>query len=52
MTLTELLEAAGVAQADIVAGDVWRVKISGDEVVLVRHITPTVINPGQGGGPR
>lgn len=46
LTLPELLEAAGVAAEDIVEGERWRVRVSGESVVLVRHRAP-VVNPGQ-----
>lgn len=44
LTLEELLQAAGVAAEDIVEGERWRVRVSGDRVVLVRHREP-VVNP-------
>lgn len=49
LTLAELLTAAGIDAGDIVAGERWRVRVVGDDVVLVRHRSP-VVNPGQGGG--
>lgn len=49
LTLPELLEAAGVAAEDIVEGERWRVRVSGENVVLVRHRAP-VVNPAQSSG--
>jgi hypothetical protein len=44
ITLTELLTAAAIPEADIVEGDVWRVRVTGNRVTLVRHSAPQV-NP-------
>lgn len=44
LTLAELLAAAEVPPADVVPGERWTVRISGDSVTLTRH-RDVVINP-------
>lgn len=51
LTLAELLAAAGVAAEDIAEGDRWRVRVSGESVVLVRHRAP-VVDPARAGAQR